>query len=136
MEPPEPESARANKANRAIVVIDDAADLVELTVALLELRGYAAHGATSGPSGLRLAQRFPARLVVLDFRMPGMDGAQVGAVLRGHPLTRDIKIVMHTSAAAHQVRPSFDAYDAFVPKPAAAGELFETVDQLMAACSD
>ncbi len=117
-----------------IVVIDDAVDLVESVLMLLELEGYRALGAIDGPTGIGLAEEAGADLVVLDFMLPGMDGAAIGNALRAHPAFGNLRIVMCSATPEPTVRRSFTGYDVFLLKPVFPETFLATVrDQLSAA---
>ncbi|MEO7150709.1 MAG: response regulator [Burkholderiaceae bacterium] len=122
--PPEDAGVRGR---RTILVIDDHAELRETTVMLLELAGYHALEAADGPSGMRLAQACGPDLVLLDYAMPAMSGAEVGAALRRDPRTRAIKILMHTGTREQVVRAAFDGYDGFLSKPVDSDRLFQAI---------
>lgn len=64
-----------------ILCIDDDPKLLELQRSILETNGYAVLIAPDGPTGIALASQHPVDVVVLDFKMPGMDGGQVAEVL-------------------------------------------------------
>ena len=64
-----------------ILCIDDDSKTLEVQRAILERNGYTALLAADGPAGIRLAAEQPIDLVILDFKMPGMDGGEVAAVL-------------------------------------------------------
>ncbi len=64
-----------------ILCIDDDPVAVELQKEILERKGHAVLTATDGPTGLTLACEQNADVVVLDYKMPGMDGGQVAEVL-------------------------------------------------------
>ncbi len=66
-----------------ILCIDDDPKILELQKSILEMDGYTALVAPDGPTGIALASRHSIDVVVLDFKMPGMDGAQVAEVLLG-----------------------------------------------------
>lgn len=66
-----------NIARRKILVIDDELELLNLLQAVLEAKGYQAFCATSGAAGIRLHDREHPDLIVLDLRMPEMDGIEV-----------------------------------------------------------
>jgi CheY-like chemotaxis protein len=69
-----------------ILCIDDDPKILALQKAILELKGYSVLLAQDGPTGIALASKHAVDLVVLDFKMPGMDGAQVADVLfKEHP---------------------------------------------------
>ncbi len=68
--------------NKKILVIDDdpaLGKLVELILKPLELSIYQAY---SGPDGIRQAYKVHPDLVILDIKMPGMDGFEVCSRLR------------------------------------------------------
>jgi len=67
-----------------ILCIDHDADFLELEKSILETNGYAVVIASDGPTGITLASKSPIDVVVLAFKMPGMDGAQVADVLWKH----------------------------------------------------
>jgi CheY-like chemotaxis protein len=65
----------------AILCIDDDPMVLELQKSLFETQGYTVLTASDGPTGIALACTNCLDAVVLDFRMPGMDGDQVAEVL-------------------------------------------------------
>ena len=70
-------------ARRRILVVDDSTEVVILCVNLLQDLGYAARGATRGDAALDLLRRDPFDLVIVDYRMPGMNGFEVLEQARG-----------------------------------------------------
>ncbi len=70
-----------------ILYIDDEPLVLELYRILLEREGYKVLTAPDGLTGIALTRNHVVDLVVLDFRMPGMNGNQVAEVLRQeHPI--------------------------------------------------
>ncbi len=65
-----------------VLVIDDDPHVRRVTVALLETLGYRAEEAADGASGLRALEARIPDLVILDFAMPGMNGAEVARIAR------------------------------------------------------
>ena len=68
-----------------IVVIDDNENDLSVTKRLLDRRGYDAIPATSGEEGLRLAQQIHPDAIIVDYRMPGMDGFEVTRRIKSDP---------------------------------------------------
>ncbi len=64
-----------------ILCIDDEPIVLELQKEVLETNGYTVLSAPDGPTAITLASKHPLDLVVLDFKMPGMDGGHVAEVL-------------------------------------------------------
>ncbi len=60
-----------------VLYIDDDADARRLLAKALSLRGYEVRASADGPSGLAELKREPADVVLLDLRLPGMDGIEV-----------------------------------------------------------
>ncbi len=60
--------------NKPILVVDDDARIRTLLVKFLKKRGFLAHAADSGESALEIVKREPPIVVLLDIKMPGMDG--------------------------------------------------------------
>ncbi len=118
---------------RTIVVIDDVVDLVDSVVMLLEMAGYAAHGETRGADGIRKVAEVGAHLVVLDFMLPEMNGAEIGSALRADPSLAALKILMMSATPEPTVRHSFSGYDAFLAKPVFADALLAAIDALIGA---
>lgn len=116
---------------RTIVVIDDLADLVDSVVMLLEMSGYTAFGETDGAGGVRKSAEVGADLVVLDFLLPEMNGAEIGAALRAEPSLSALKILMVSATPEATVRHSFTGYDGFLAKPVFAEDLFAAIDRLI-----
>jgi diguanylate cyclase (GGDEF)-like protein/PAS domain S-box-containing protein len=82
-----------------ILIVDDVHE--NLHALMNVLRGdYAILAATSGDKALELAQHSPQPdLILLDIKMPGMDGYSVLAQLKSHPATADIPVIFVTALA-------------------------------------
>ena len=79
-----------------ILCIDDDVKFLELEKSILETNGYTVIIASDGPTGITLASKSPIDVVVLAFKMRGMDGGQVAEVLLKHQ--PDLPIVVCTRA--------------------------------------
>ncbi len=77
-----------------ILCIDPDLNFLELEKSILEKNGYTVVIAPDGPTGITLASKSPIDVVVLAFKMPGMDGGQVAEVLWNHQ--PDLPIVVCT----------------------------------------
>ncbi|MDO9542421.1 MAG: response regulator [Kiritimatiellia bacterium] len=72
------EKKKTNKefTRRKILIIDNEPELLSLIVETLEDEGYQVFSATNGPDGIRLNEQEHPDLIVLDLRMPEMDGIE------------------------------------------------------------
>jgi DNA-binding NtrC family response regulator len=81
-----------------VLVVDDEEEFVNTLVKRLSLRGAVASGARSGLEALDLLNERPADVVVLDVKMPGMDGIETLREIKGrHPLVEVIMLTGHAS---------------------------------------
>jgi signal transduction histidine kinase len=80
-----------------VLVVDDNAENRALAHATLDDEGYAVVLASSGEEALRAFEREPPDCVLLDVRMPGMDGFEVCAAIRGLPGGAHVPIVFLTA---------------------------------------
>ena len=102
---------------KTILIVDDELGNAEVLSLILEEEGYRVHCAANGRHGLERVQEVRPDLVVLDFMMPIMDGAEMGVQLRQSPEHAHLKILMNSSLPEENVRRRFDGYDVFLRKP-------------------
>lgn len=89
-----------------ILVVDDEPDVREALATLLEtfLDGAEVRQAGSGGEGLRLLRDAGADLILTDFRMPGMDGAQfLAAAAKVAPGTPHILVTAYDKEAVENL---------------------------------
>jgi len=82
-----------------ILVVDDNRSNRELLREILEPAGYKVLEAADGDSGLKLAHSKRPECVLLDIRMPGLDGFEVLDRLKQDPATREIPVFALTATA-------------------------------------
>jgi len=102
-----------------ILIVEDNALNLELATDLLTGQGYAVQQASSAEEGLRLARAQRPSLILMDLRLPGMDGYAALRQLRGDSQTSGIPVVALTAQAMKgdeeaALKAGFDAY---IPKP-------------------
>lgn len=89
-----------------ILIVDDVSENLHLLMNILR-NDYAITAATSGEKALELALRQPPPdLILLDIKMPGMDGYSTLAHLKSNPATTDVPVIFVTalSEAADEAR--------------------------------
>lgn len=81
--------------SKRILVVDDEENVRRLLFEILRKEGYTVNTAGSGQEALEMADRFHYDLVLMDIRMPGMDGIEAFSLLREkYP---DIIVIMITA---------------------------------------
>jgi two-component system alkaline phosphatase synthesis response regulator PhoP len=82
-----------------VLVVDDAADIVEMLKYNLEKEGYKVKTAADGKEGVEVAKRFLPDLILMDIMMPIMDGVEACRILRETAETKDTHIIFLTARA-------------------------------------
>jgi two-component system phosphate regulon response regulator PhoB len=114
-------SVQASVAQRHfhILVVDDQPDALTLIGRALEEDQYTVTKATSGAEALRMIGEHMPDLVVLDYKMAGMDGMEVIKTLRAKPETQPLPVLMLTAMSDEpSTRAGFEAgVTDYVTKP-------------------
>jgi signal transduction histidine kinase len=112
-----------------ILVVDDQEPNLRVVGALLTRAGFDVVPALSGPEALERLKTSPPDCVLLDMRMPGMDGFVVLEKLRADPETKHLPVVFLTAETDREVL--VRAFDAgavdYITKPFVAEELMARV---------
>lgn len=65
------------RGKQRVLVVDDAGEVVVLCVNMLQSLGYAVKGANRGETAVDLVRKESFELVIVDYKMPEMNGFQV-----------------------------------------------------------
>ena len=120
-------------ANELILVVEDNEQSRKLVRDVLRFKGYEIIEAETGEDGVRLAQERRPSLVLMDIRLPGMDGIEALGRLRAEADTRSIPVLAMTASVMTEHRQKImDAgFDAFQSKPINVKEFVAAVEQLL-----
>ncbi len=117
-----------------VLVVEDNASSREILQTLLESMSFEVSVAASAEEGIaeleKEAEARPYRLVVMDWRMPGMDGIKASAVIKAHPnLPHKPKIIIATAYGREEVmqRSEKVGVDGFLLKPVGQSVLFDAI---------
>jgi signal transduction histidine kinase/ActR/RegA family two-component response regulator len=95
------------RASKLILVVEDNPTNRMMAKAVLGKIGYSAHGASGGKEALEALAKEHFDLVLMDLRMPGMDGFETAKAIRGHNsqvLNRKVPIWALTANANSEER--------------------------------
>lgn len=79
-----------------ILIVEDDLDIAEMLTAYFRVQGYEVFTVNWGEDGVRAAQTVHPDLVILDIRLPDIDGYEVARRLRGDRRTKEIPIIFLT----------------------------------------
>jgi putative two-component system response regulator len=101
-----------------ILAVDDTPENLDVVKSALG-GNYVVKAAINGMIALKIAQQAPPDLVLLDIRMPGIDGFEVMEKLRANEATQGIPVIFLTGDSDSEVRQRAEDMGAagFVTKP-------------------
>jgi CheY-like chemotaxis protein/HAMP domain-containing protein/GAF domain-containing protein len=105
-------------ADRVVLIVDDDGDFARTVLAVARERGFKGIVALRGDTALALAHEWKPDAVILDMKLPDVDGWSVLEQLKHHPETRHIPVHVISGATADGRRDALRAGAfAFLPKP-------------------
>jgi signal transduction histidine kinase/DNA-binding response OmpR family regulator/HPt (histidine-containing phosphotransfer) domain-containing protein len=117
-----------------VLVVDDNASSREILQTLLESMSFEVTVAASAEEGIAELEKDvkvrPYKLVVMDWKMPGMDGIKASEVIKSHPgLPQKPKIIIATAYGREEVmqRSEKAGVDGFLLKPVGQSVLFDAI---------
>jgi CheY-like chemotaxis protein len=110
-----------------VLIVDDEPDIRATVSAMLEIEGYDVDEAANGADALHAIERQPPDVILLDMRMPVLDGWGFARELRrrGH----EMPIVVMTAARDAARWAGEIAASAFVAKPFGFDDLITAVEE-------
>jgi DNA-binding response OmpR family regulator len=114
---------------KTILVVDDDEAIRTLLQEELEEEGYKVLIATNARDALKLVAAEPLDLVILDIRMPGMDGLEALPRILG--IKEGLPVIMNTAYSQYQDSFMSWAADAYVVKSSDLTELKEKIKELI-----
>ena len=117
--------------NGTVLVVDDEPDIRLLVRLVLEMEGYEVMEATSGQDALAAVDERRPDLILLDIRLPGMDGWEVLRQLRENDGEDHLPVVI---MSAHSSEPTLDratsmGSDDYLVKPFTQNDILRVVER-------
>lgn len=115
-----------------VLVIEDDPKILQFVTWVLELEGYHVLQAQDGNEGLRLARERQVALVLLDPRLPGLDGRSVLKEIKSSLELAALPVVVFTASIAvkEQKRALRMGAADYLTKPISASSLGEVVNRI------
>lgn len=119
--------------NQTILVVDDEPDFRDLITYWLQREGYEVITAGDGLAALEKARWQPPDLILLDLMLPELDGLSVCEILRRHPTTANIPVIMVTACESAPIRKYGleNGARGYLTKPVAQAELVQWVRSVL-----
>ncbi len=120
-------------SQKTILIVDDDKALVRSLETELNKRGFATQRAYNGREALKAVERYQPDLILIDIRMPEMDGYETIKVLKSNPETSGIHIIVMTGIEIDDGRVkalSIGAEDYF-KKSGSIDQLIQAVERIL-----
>jgi two-component system, chemotaxis family, chemotaxis protein CheY len=116
-----------------LLVVEDDRDVRETLVRILGDAGYEVLGAADGREALASLEHRPdpPALILLDLRMPRMDGRQLHDELGQHPRFRDIPIIVLSADGRPTSQSQLTRASAVLAKPVRLEKLLNLVESVL-----
>ena len=125
-------------ANELILIVEDDAESRMLARDVLAFSGYRVLEAETAEAGLTIARESHPALILMDIRLPGMDGIAALGELRGDPATKGIPVIAVTASTMSQHRRQIMAagFDGYHAKPVDISRLVASIREVLARDAD
>lgn len=116
-----------------ILYIEDTEVIRDTISRLLELHGYDVAFAKNGQEGLDKIRSWRPNVILMDLRMPIMDGFQAIEEIRANPSTKYIPVIVISawSGKTERTQAKIAGANAFFAKPPDLNRLIETIEELL-----
>ena len=133
VEPGIPVGLELNQPEWKVLIVDDVATNREMLAELLSRMGFSTRTASSGEGAIEVHDQWRPNLVLMDLRMPGMDGLEAVRWLRKHGSKALIFSVTASSLAYTEEEVGRAGADGFIQKPYQEGELLAIIGEALGA---
>jgi CheY-like chemotaxis protein len=122
-----------NDDKKTVLIIEDEVEILEFASRLLELENFAVIKATNGKEGLELVRERKVDVILVDLRMPELDGWSVLETLNRDALLSSIPRLVFSAAADIPTRERALGLGAreYLVKPLSAQELKDAVNRVL-----
>lgn len=125
----DPHKASSASSPEDILVVDDTPANLEFLSEILTTQGYKVRSVLSGQAAIKVARAAQPDLILLDIKMPELDGYETCKLLKANPLTQEIPIIF--LSALDRADDKVEAFSCggvdYIPKPFQVEELLARV---------
>lgn len=116
---------------KRILVLDDNEDILEIVQETLSYEQFEVKSTAVGEDVLPLIKDFVPHLVILDYRVSGMNGGEICKQIKSHPDYSHIPVIIFSAYINSNGELNGYGCDAIINKPFDLGELVDKVNKLI-----
>jgi two-component system response regulator VicR len=116
---------------KRILVLDDNQDILEIVHETLTYEAFEVKSTSVSDEVLPLVEQFMPDLVILDYRVAGVNGGELCKQIKAHPKFSLIPVIIFSAYINHHDELFAYGCDAIINKPFNLNELVDKVNQLI-----
>ena len=117
-----------------VLVVDDEWEIRDVLSNFLTEKGYEVILASNGEEAIELAEKENPHVILLDVKMPGIDGIETCRRLKEGEKTRSIPVIMITAFRDREIEAYLEGADDFVVKPFNMVEISYRIESMLRIC--
>lgn len=121
------------KRKYKVLIVDDIKSNRDFLVRLFDSIGFSTKDGSNGNDAIRINNEWAPDLILIDIRMPGMDGREAIQILRNQTHRSQLRIIAVTASAFQDDIKEFISLgaDSAITKPFSESDLFNAIENLM-----
>jgi DNA-binding response OmpR family regulator len=117
--------------SKKILILDDNQDILEIVHETLSYENFDVRSISNGEEVMAAMTEFTPDLVILDYRVAGINGGDLCKQIKCHPLYKDVPVIIFSAYINHDDELLGYGCDAIINKPFDLTELVEKVNGLI-----
>ncbi|HEY8930868.1 MAG TPA: response regulator [Mucilaginibacter sp.] len=116
---------------KRILVLDDNQDILDIVHETLTYEDFEVRSTSNGDAVIPIAEQFDPHLVILDYRVSGLNGGELCMQIKSHEQFKDIPVIIYSAYISDNSELLGYGCDAIINKPFDLNELVEKVNKLL-----
>lgn len=116
-------------STKTVLVVDDELGSAEILAMILDEAGFKAYSEVNGRLALERAGEVIPDVIVTDYMMPLMNGAELARALRADDRFSKTRIILTSALPEFSLSGCIDGYDAYIRKPFKVDSLLALLEQ-------
>lgn len=116
---------------KRILVLDDNQDILAIVHETLTYENFEVKSTGESESVMPLVESFEPDLVILDYRVAGLNGGELCQSIKSHPKFSNVPVIIFSAYISHESDLWAYGCDAIINKPFDLNELVEKVNNLI-----
>ncbi len=116
---------------KRILVLDDNQDILDIVYETLTYEGFEVQSTSSSANVIALAETFVPDLVILDYRVAGVNGGDMCLQIKSHPRFKNTPVIIYSAYINNNDELFAYGCDGIINKPFDLTELVEKVNGLL-----